>query len=438
MLAKMGWSKGKGLGANENGTQDFIRVRYKNDIGGLGFSARDDQWTENELTFNALLKNLNEESGEVAENGEAPETSSKIKSLEEKSKKSRTRVHYQKFTRGKDLSRYSSKDLANIFGKKSLNESYKIEKEDESSSGSVPETTEIVEDSKMINTGVSITDYFKSKRQNIAAKNGEETVNGDEKVSTEPSEEPKVVQKKKKRKSKKKKSDDDEGVDSNPSSSDDKTAKSSEEEIKSEQERVTQELETVSEAPEKKKKSKKAKRKDKSEDVVENIDDSQSSSITDKKESKRKTSSEEEDLEAPEVPNEPPTKKSKKRRLSNETNNTSDVNETKIQKTDPEPATTTTTITIGSDPNKFFLDAVAVEKLKYLRLEKFRNSNVANIVGYGLSKDIKLEVCDSSIVKGVSHVNKYSIYANVDKMHSKKYYKSLLLRYHKKRNTFKM
>lgn len=34
MLAKMGWTKGKGLGANENGKQDFVRLRYKNDIGG--------------------------------------------------------------------------------------------------------------------------------------------------------------------------------------------------------------------------------------------------------------------------------------------------------------------------------------------------------------------------------------------------------------------
>ncbi|KAK0079897.1 hypothetical protein PV325_000657 [Microctonus aethiopoides] len=48
-------------------------------------------------------------------------------SLEHKSKRSRSRAHYQKFTRGKDVNRYSTKDLANIFGEKNLDECIKPE-----------------------------------------------------------------------------------------------------------------------------------------------------------------------------------------------------------------------------------------------------------------------------------------------------------------------
>ncbi|XP_063696448.1 PIN2/TERF1-interacting telomerase inhibitor 1 isoform X1 [Culicoides brevitarsis] len=451
MLAKMGWSKGKGLGANLDGAQDFIRVRYKNDIGGLGFSARDDQWTENEFTFNSLLENLNKENGQAEEK---KEENTKIKSLEQKSKQSRSRVHYQKFTRGKDLSRYSEKDLANIFGKKSLDESYKIEQEDESSSEK--STEEVPEDSKIINTGVSITDYFKNKRLAMlnGQKNGEESAKIEETETVQGEEE--EIPKKKKKKSKKKESEE---VEEQIESEEVVPEKKKKSKKKNSEENVEEPIEEV--PVEKKKKSKKSKNKEESEEnIVEEAEEASTKSKKPKnkeeteeniieeaeepqtkpkkKKKKSKTSTDEESVHVPEPEPEPiSTKKSKKRKLNAESDDVPAENSTKKPKNDSVSATRTT-ITVGEDLNKFFLDAVAVEKLKYLRLEKFKDSNVANIVGYGLSKDIKLEVCDSSIVKGISQVNKYSIYANVDKMHSKRYYKSLLLRYHKKRNTFKM
>lgn len=110
---------------------DFIQIRYKNDAVGLGYeNLKDNQWTQHEGNFQSLLKTLNSnnDSKNNSDNeDDITESLKNRKSLEEKSKNSRSRVHYQKFTRGKDISRYSEKDLANIFGKKSLVEEKKKE-----------------------------------------------------------------------------------------------------------------------------------------------------------------------------------------------------------------------------------------------------------------------------------------------------------------------
>ncbi|XP_063370768.1 PIN2/TERF1-interacting telomerase inhibitor 1 [Cydia amplana] len=155
MLEKMGWSAGKGLGAKENGIVEHVVARYKNDDKGLGFQDRNDQWTKHEDDFNALLANLS--------NGDDKEskTHSGV-SLEVKSKKSKARVHFHKFTRAKDLSRYSEKDLANIFGKKEL----KLEEKKEDTQTEDIKTTEQVFTEKG-----SMEDYFKNKLQALISKN---------------------------------------------------------------------------------------------------------------------------------------------------------------------------------------------------------------------------------------------------------------------------
>ncbi|XP_017959427.1 PIN2/TERF1-interacting telomerase inhibitor 1 [Drosophila navojoa] len=236
MLEKMGWTKGRGLGANEDGAQDFVRLRFKKDSKGLGFEARDDQWTTHDENFNGLLKTLHggEDNGnaseseeearpmgfgfkaEVAAAEEAKPNKLKEKltgiSLEEKSKQSKARVHYKKFTRGKDLAQYSEKDLANIFGKKVTEETeipVQIKKQ------------EVVQEKPVnpnfgglctISTGVSVNDYFKQKMEAMKQKpaqnknventsmNGtaNEIANGDANVEEAP------IKKKKKKKDKNK------------------------------------------------------------------------------------------------------------------------------------------------------------------------------------------------------------------------------------------
>ncbi|XP_014235023.1 uncharacterized protein LOC106657852 [Trichogramma pretiosum] len=131
MLEKMGWSSGKGLGAKEQGATEHIRVKVKNDQVGLGHEKnKDDQWTVHQDSFNDLLANLQKEQGSTENSDQVLSGTS----LEEKSKSSSKRVHYKKFTKGKDVNKYSAKDLANIFGKKELNEIQKESKAEENDS----------------------------------------------------------------------------------------------------------------------------------------------------------------------------------------------------------------------------------------------------------------------------------------------------------------
>ncbi|XP_078397546.1 PIN2/TERF1-interacting telomerase inhibitor 1 [Cetorhinus maximus] len=117
MLEKMGWSKGKGLGAHEQGSTEHIKVQLKNNTVGLGAAKNhEDNWIAHQDEFNQLLSELNDCHGQ---NGSPVAEDKTAFSLEEKSKSSKKRVHYQKFTKGKDLSSRSSTDLACIFGKRS-------------------------------------------------------------------------------------------------------------------------------------------------------------------------------------------------------------------------------------------------------------------------------------------------------------------------------
>ncbi|TDH00346.1 hypothetical protein EPR50_G00187600 [Perca flavescens] len=119
MLERMGWSKGKGLGRSEQGSTDHIKVKLKNNNYGLGTSASyEDNWIAHQDDFNELLAQLNNCHGQNSGTEPPPPEEPKGFSLEEKSKTSKKRVHYMKFTKGKDLSSRSETDLNCIFGKR--------------------------------------------------------------------------------------------------------------------------------------------------------------------------------------------------------------------------------------------------------------------------------------------------------------------------------
>ncbi|GAA6111036.1 PIN2/TERF1-interacting telomerase inhibitor 1 [Tachysurus ichikawai] len=99
MLERMGWSKGKGLGKSEQGATEHIKVKVKNNSLGLGTAINhEDNWIAHQDDFNQLLADLNNCHG--PSNTEEPSLEqAQGFSLEEKSKTSKKRVHYMKFTK---------------------------------------------------------------------------------------------------------------------------------------------------------------------------------------------------------------------------------------------------------------------------------------------------------------------------------------------------
>merc|ERR1739838_977992 len=123
LMEKMGWKSGSGLGATNQGIVDPITLKANQEKKGVGAVAGDhDVWLNQKDDFDDVLAALNSahttapNSDEEKEKDQDEESKNSQMSLRDASKKSKKRVHYEKFTKGKDLSRMSQKDLANILG----------------------------------------------------------------------------------------------------------------------------------------------------------------------------------------------------------------------------------------------------------------------------------------------------------------------------------
>ncbi|XP_072913266.1 PIN2/TERF1-interacting telomerase inhibitor 1 [Hemitrygon akajei] len=167
MLEKMGWSKGKGLGAHEQGETENIKVQIKNNKMGLGATQNhEDNWIAHQDEFNELLSKLNDCHGQ---NGSSVAENKTVFSLEAKSKSSKKRVHYQKYTKGKDLSSRSAIDLACVFGKrlKQIKESGDDEKRTEDNANiSAPKTdddSELKVETNTVTSSLTMQEYFASR-----------------------------------------------------------------------------------------------------------------------------------------------------------------------------------------------------------------------------------------------------------------------------------
>ncbi|XP_076353495.1 uncharacterized protein LOC143248720 isoform X2 [Tachypleus tridentatus] len=167
----MGWTKGKGLGKNEDGNLEHIKVSYKNDNTGIGYRGYDDTWVTYQSDFNSVLANLNgHECNSSTFFSDGITTNNKFPSLESKSKKSRNRVHYHKFIKGKDVSQYSSDDIASIFGnkkKKAVDSAFEESSKDNSDVENISNGMELQDNIKTFHSGTSVQDYFAKKMAEI-------------------------------------------------------------------------------------------------------------------------------------------------------------------------------------------------------------------------------------------------------------------------------
>jgi len=193
MMEKMGWKTGDGLGATNQGIKDPISIKANSDNRGIGHEVgMDDVWLNQKDDFDDVLASLNSAHASTAnsDNEQEGQESSKTgqtekQSLRDISKKSKKRVHYEKFTKGKDLSRMSQKDLANILGtdkakKRRIDEGLikeKIEKErkeeeEKAKKVDLGNDKEAVKDNSglLCIQGGSIDDYFKAKMEALKAK----------------------------------------------------------------------------------------------------------------------------------------------------------------------------------------------------------------------------------------------------------------------------
>ncbi|XP_046877209.1 PIN2/TERF1-interacting telomerase inhibitor 1 [Hypomesus transpacificus] len=182
MLERMGWSKGKGLGRTEQGSTEHIKVKVKNNNLGLGTAAsHEDNWIAHQDDFNQLLADLNNCHGQN-DIKEPPTEEKQSFSLEQKSKTSKKRVHYMKFTKGKDLSSRSDTDLACIFGKRATHS--KTQKEESSCSDSQGEEEEqeaslspdpdVESITKTVTSTLTMQEYF-AQRMALLRKGRDET-----------------------------------------------------------------------------------------------------------------------------------------------------------------------------------------------------------------------------------------------------------------------
>ncbi|XP_014324688.1 PIN2/TERF1-interacting telomerase inhibitor 1 [Xiphophorus maculatus] len=182
MLEQMGWSKGKGLGRSQQGSTDHIKVKVKNNKHGLGANAsHEDNWIAHQDEFNELLAQLNNHHGQTTSD-EVPPDEMKSFSLEEKSKISKKRVHYTKFTKGKDLSSRSETDLNCIFGKRTKSTKdqeqgrSRSESPSESEESGTKASSELDTESitKTVTSSLSMQEYFAQRMAQLKKARGSE------------------------------------------------------------------------------------------------------------------------------------------------------------------------------------------------------------------------------------------------------------------------
>ncbi|KAM7395486.1 hypothetical protein PAMA_006981 [Pampus argenteus] len=200
-LARRCWSEWAGpRERSEQGSTDHIKVKVKNNNYGLGSSAsHEDNWIAHQDDFNELLAQLNNCHGQ-SNNTEPPPEEQKGFSLEEKSKTSKKRVHYMKFTKGKDLSSRSKTDLNCIFGKRARSATEQDQESNSSDSQSekeenvtiAPAELDTESITKTVKSTLTMQEYFAQRMAQLKKARGQAQNTETTEISG-PSEEPSPI-----------------------------------------------------------------------------------------------------------------------------------------------------------------------------------------------------------------------------------------------------
>jgi len=185
MLEKMGWTDGKGLGADESGETTHVKVNKRAVKLGLGADSNTpDKWTEHISEFDDILSKLNTTKSKSAPNSapnsalnSAPNSAlnSAANSDQEtetagtsgkRKKRKKAKDLYTKFKKHKNLGSLSNQDMAHIFGETKKNTD--PPKDGESSAE--------LSGANIIKSTMSMAEYFNSKKAKLNKSNANEDV----------------------------------------------------------------------------------------------------------------------------------------------------------------------------------------------------------------------------------------------------------------------
>ncbi|KAJ2443357.1 hypothetical protein GGF42_006662, partial [Coemansia sp. RSA 2424] len=230
MLEKMGWSEGKGLGANEDGMKEHVKIKLKTNNFGIGADKKNIRnWLENADGFSELLSRLNSDTNtpsETANNdSDCEDADKKQRKKDEKKKKKRSKdvepksdsdtvdtatvegaertetvlnaasvrlnrlSHRTRFRNMKKMALQDEKGLQEIFGVRSAPSTFantpdaKQQSESPSVQSGVSTPVPSQTTTQTVETGVSVSDYFAQK---LAANPALAAIYGVEPVSAKP------------------------------------------------------------------------------------------------------------------------------------------------------------------------------------------------------------------------------------------------------------
>jgi len=192
MLMKMGWSEGKGLGLNENGSIEYVKAKTIKNKEGLGVSVETrNDWDVNNRDLDDIFAGLNANNVPI-------QKESASESEEETESKSNVVIPrhliVQKRHKAKNVRNYSKNDLAAILGvKPTPKTSTKSQSEDDVFKSDVP----------TVNASESIFDYFKKKAAELDSNNENKDNNQNDNEIISNSESESELNKKKKEKKEK-------------------------------------------------------------------------------------------------------------------------------------------------------------------------------------------------------------------------------------------